>query len=107
MTEGHPYRLMAAMRHTWPIPQARRGSYGATRRRRNSKAFREFSGRVSQKLFDSIDELFGHIDRRAAAVERHVRIRTQPVSTIDLISEVWPGIRAAHDLVLTAQVVKI
>ena len=42
-------------------------------------AFPEFAGRLPQQLRDPIDELFGGVDRRAGAVERHVGIGPQPV----------------------------
>ena len=63
---------------------------------------------LGQKLRDSIDEPFGGVDRGAGAVERYVRFRPQPVigDRLDAVGP-GPGIRAAHDLVLAAQVVKI
>jgi hypothetical protein len=41
--------------------------------------FEQFSALLGRKRGGPIDELSGGIYRRADAVERHVRIRTQPV----------------------------
>ena len=55
------------------------GKPGASRAGlRGDGAIREFSGRLSQKLCDFTDELFGGMDRRAGAVERYVVSGSSP-----------------------------